>query len=140
MDNDQNQQEQYDTEALDATQGLISRLSGQLDDLKKKQKEFREMLKGVYENDTQLNEAENKAQAITQEVKSRKADITATAEVQDIKMKITEVTEDLKLVQESLNTHLLNYYQMTNSMTVDLPDGTERDFVLKATLKPKKKS
>jgi hypothetical protein len=131
---------EFDADALTATQGLIGRLSGQLDELSTKQKELKNMLKNVFENDQQLAEAEVKAQDLNQEVKTRKLDLNQTQEVQDLKMKLSDITEDLKMVQESLNTHLLNYFQMTESTVVDMPDGTEREMDLKAKLKPPRKA
>ena len=139
MDANNNSNDQgIDTEALTATQGLIQRLSNQLDTLTKKQKELNDMLKGVFENDEKLQEADTVAQEANQTVKSRKKDLNDSQEVKDVKMKITDVREDVKMVKESLNTHLINYFQMTTSFLVDLPDGSEREMVIQARLKPKK--
>jgi predicted nucleic acid-binding Zn-ribbon protein len=132
--------EDFDSDALTVTQSLIGRLSVQMDDLTRKHKEFRDMLKGVFENDEVLAKAEEAAKEATQSAKSRKQDLKETAEVKDIKMKLAEAAEDIKMVKESLNIHLVNYFQMTNSMTVDMPDGTEREFKIEAKLKPKKMS
>ena len=125
-----------DDEALTATQGLIARLSSQLDQLKSKQRELKEMLTNVFDNDTTLAQAETVAKEAKQTATDRKKDLNQTQEVMDIKMKITDITEEVKMVQDSLNTHLLNYFQMTSSTIIDLPDGTEREIDLKARLKP----
>jgi hypothetical protein len=128
-----------DEDSLTATQNLIHRLSLQMDDLKTKQKEVADMIRGVFDNDETLNEAETVAKEATKQAKERKSDLNETAEIKDLKLKLFDIREDLKMVQESLNTHLVNYFQMTGSTAVDLPDGTEREFKLEAKLKPASK-
>jgi predicted nucleic acid-binding Zn-ribbon protein len=128
----------FDQETYNAVQNLIARLSAQLDELNQTVRSQREMLSNVYENDATLAEAKEKVQAIKNEEKAQQTKLAETEEVIGIKTKIAEITEDIKMVKESLNTHLLNYYQMTGSTTVDLPDGTEREFTVNANLKPKK--
>lgn len=128
----------FDQETYNAVQNLIARLSAQLDELNQTVRSQREMLSNVYENDATLAEAKEKVQAIKNEEKAQQSKLAETEEVIGIKTKIAEITEDIKMVKESLNTHLLNYYQMTGSTTVDLPDGTEREFTVNANLKPKK--
>lgn len=129
-----------DQDSLDATQSLIHRLSGQLDELKTKQKELTDMVKGIFDNDDKLSTAKNTADEATKEARTRKQEINETTEIKELHIKVADVKEDLKMVQESLNTHLVNYFQMTGSTAVDLPDGTEREFKLTARLKPAKKS
>lgn len=139
-DNDQDVQETLtvDNDTLTASQNLIGRLGVQLDDLKQKQKEVREMIKGVFENDEGLTEAETKAEEVTQTIKDRKSQLNESAEIKELKIKLAEINEDMKLVQESLTAHLVNYFQLTGSTSVDLPDGSEREFELLAKLKPKR--
>lgn len=129
----------FDQETYNAVQNLIARLSAQLDELNQNVRSQREMLSNVYENDATLAEAKEKVQAIKNEEKAQQSKLAETEEVIGIKTKIAEISEDIKMVKDSLNTHLLNYYQMTGSTTVDLPDGTEREFTVNANLKPKKK-
>lgn len=128
----------FDQETYNAVQNLIARLSAQLDELNQNVRSQREMLSNVYENDATLAEAKEKVQAIKNEEKAQQSKLSETEEVIGIKTKIAEISEDIKMVKDSLNTHLLNYYQMTGSTTVDLPDGTEREFTVNANLKPKK--
>lgn len=136
---DDNKPPDFDQESFDAVQALIQRLSTQLDTLKTKQQELNQMLKNVFENDEDLQQAEIVAKEQSVAVKDRKSQITQTNEVMELKMKIVDIREDLKMVQESLNTHLLNYYQMTNSMTFPTESGGEREFKIEAKLKPQKK-
>lgn len=128
-----------DVESLTAVQGLIERLSNQLDELLQKQKEFSSMIKSIIDNDEQLAKAVTAAEELTSEIKTRKQALQESPEIKELKVKVADVKEDIKMVQESLTTHLVNYFQMTGSTAVDLPSGDEREFVLKARMKPKKK-
>lgn len=129
----------FDQESFDATQNLIYNLGEQLDEINDDLREYREMIKNVYENDETLQEAKQVADEAKQVMKERKNDLNNTQEVKELKAKMGDAKEERKMLQESLQNHLLNYYQMTGgSTTVDLPDGSERDYSLKAKLKRKK--
>jgi predicted nucleic acid-binding Zn-ribbon protein len=124
-----------DPEALDATQNLIIRLTQQLEDLEKQQKDIKDMLKGVFDNDEALAKAQEVAEEQLKTAKSRRTEIAGSQQAIDFKVKIADLAEDIKMIMESLNTHLLNYYQLTGSQTVDFPGGEEREMVIKAKLK-----
>jgi hypothetical protein len=127
-----------DAESLTATEGLIQRLSSQLDELKIKQKELADMLKGVFDNDETFTTAQTAATESQKAVKDRLADLNGGEEVQTLRGKLTDIREDLKMVQDSLNIHLVNYFQMTGATSFPTSDGNERDFTLQAKLKPVK--
>ncbi len=124
-----------DPVALDATQNLIIRLTQQLEDLQKKQKDLKDMLKGLFDNDETLQKAEADAEAQLKTAKSRKTEVGQSSQAIELKNKIADANEDIKLIMESLNTHLLNYYQLTGSTAVDFPGGEEREMVIRAKLK-----
>ena len=132
---DQVETQAIDPTTLDATQNLIIRLSQQLEDLQKKQKDLKDMLKGIFDNDEGLQKAQTEAEAQLKTAKSRKNEIGQSAQAIDLKNKIADANEDIKLIMESLNTHLLNYYQLTGSTAVDFPGGEEREMVIRAKLK-----
>ena len=46
--------------------------------------------------------------------------------------------DEVKEIEEALNTHLLNYYQQTGVKTVDLSDGAQRSFKITAKVSSKK--
>lgn len=129
-----------DPETLQATESLIQRLSNQLDELKTKQKELREMLKGIFDNDEELTKALEVSKEAATALKDRQSHLNTTTEVKELKAKITDVREDTKMVQDSLNLHLVNYFQLTGTQSFPTVDGNEREFTLKAQLKPVKKS
>ncbi len=124
-----------DPVALDATQNLIIRLTQQLEDLQKKQKDLKDMLKGLFDNDENLQKAQAEAEAQLKTAKSRKTEVGQSSQAIELKNKIADASEDIKLIMESLNTHLLNYYQITGSTAVDFPGGEEREMVIRAKLK-----
>jgi len=140
MDDNTTTKPAIDAEALDATQNIIVRLSDQLDELRKQQKELGNMVKSVFDNDEKFQTAQNTATEASKEAKGRKQELNQTSEIKELQMKVADLKEDLKMVEESLNTHLLNYYQMTGSTIVDQPDGTEREFKVTARMKPRKSS
>lgn len=124
-----------DAETLDATQNLIIRLTQQLEDLQKQQHDLKEMLKNIFDNDDKLQQAQQIVDEQSKTARSRKTEISQTPQAIELKMKIADMSEDLKMVMESLNTHLLNYYQLTGSKAVDFPGGEEREMVIRARLK-----
>lgn len=128
-----------DIESLTAVQGLIERLSNQMDELQQKQKDLSSMIKAIVDNDEGLQKVMQTAEEITADIKSKRQAIQEFPEVKELKLKLADVKEDIKMVYDSLNTHLVNYFQMTGSTAVDLPSGDEREFILNTRMKPKKK-
>jgi hypothetical protein len=128
--------EPIDAESLTATEGLVQRLSSQLDELKVKQKELADMLKGIFDNDEEFTKAQTIATESQKALKDRQASLNGSQQVQELRTKITDLREDMKMVQDSLNTHLVNYFQMTGTTSFPTGDGNEREFSLLAKLKP----
>jgi hypothetical protein len=124
-----------DADTLDATQNLIIRLTQQLEDLQKQQRDLKEMLKNVFDNDDRLQAAQQIVDEQSKTAKTRKTELAQTPQVIELKMKIADMSDDLKMVMESLNTHLLNYYQLTGSKAVDFPGGEEREMIIRARLR-----
>lgn len=125
-------------ESLTSLQNLIERNANELDRLSSEQKQLRESLKNVFENNAPLAEAESKAQTVTQELKQIKESLDNSPEVRQLKLKLSELKEEMKEIEESLNNHLINLFQMTGSNSFDTSDGDQREFVVRAKVKPKK--
>ena len=125
-------------ENLTALQNLIERNADELDRLHQKQKELRESLKNVFENDAQLTEAEDQVAEITRQLKERKQNLDNSPEVRQLKLKLGEIKEEVKEIEETLNNHLINLFQLTGSSSFDTSDGDQREFVVRAKVKPKK--
>lgn len=125
-------------ETLNSLQSVIERNADQLDTIKKKLKEFREQLRNVFENDTSLAEAQEQAAQFTQQVKEQKAKLQTDPQVTSLKVKIGELNEQKKEIEEALSDHLVNYYALTNSRSFDTSDGDQREFEIKASVKRKR--
>lgn len=148
LDNDENGAEATDEAGVDemtdmggyeAVKGLIQRMSVQLDELKEKQKDLRERLKNIQDNDAQLGELEIQAKEAATAFKKRKKDLMDSLEAREVKAKLTEANEEAKEIKESLTHHLLNYYQITGTQSFETPAGGEREFSFAAKIKPAKK-
>ncbi len=125
-------------ESLMAIQNIIQRYSIEFDDVNVKLKDIREMMKNLFDNDAELQELEEQAKTVTQDARNRKQRVKESPESVELQMKMKELKEEQNEIQETLNNHLLRYYQMTGSQVIEEPDGTEREFKVQARLKAKK--
>ncbi len=122
-------------ETLTHLQNVIERNVSELKRLKDEIKLKRESLKSVLENDTELAEAQVQAEAVTQQVKERRAKLQSDPQSASLKAQIAETNQEKKEVEEALNNHLLNYYSLTNSMSIDTSDGDQLEFKVRASIK-----
>jgi DNA repair exonuclease SbcCD ATPase subunit len=122
-------------ETLTHLQSVIERNVSELKRLKEELKLKRESLKSVFENDTELGEAQAQAEVMTKQLKERKAALQSNPQSISLKTQIAEVNQEKKEVEEALNNHLLNYYSMTNSMSIDTSDGDQLEFKVRASIK-----
>ena len=58
----------------------------------------------------------------------------------DLQNKVTEFNAEKKELQEALNNHLLNLFQITGTKTFDMSSGEQREFSIRASLLSGKKS
>lgn len=124
-------------ETLQYLQGLIERNAEQLKAVREQLKHKRESLENILENDQELSQAEEAAKAQVLEVKQRKSALQSSPEAVNIKNELLELREQIAEIEDTLNAHLLNYYQLTNSTSFDTSDGDQWDFTVKAKLKTK---
>lgn len=124
-------------DTLLSLQNLIERNANELDRLNGEIKEMRQSLKNIFDNDPALNEATEIAQKATVDIKERKQQIDNNPEVRQIKLKMADIKEETKEIEETLNSHLINLFQLTGSNSFDTSDGDQREFVLRAKVKPK---
>ena len=122
-------------ETLQYLQNLIERNATQLKTVRDELREKRESLQNILENDQELTEAETVAKAQVDAVKQRKATLQSSPESINLKNEVGELREKLHEIEDTLNSHLLNYYQLTNSTSFDTSDGDQWDFTVKAKLK-----
>lgn len=122
-------------ETLTTLQSVIERNAHEAKRIKDVLKEKRESLRSIFENDTQLSEAQAELEKHQQELKARKVQLITSPETVAVQTQLAELKEQLKEVEEALNSHLLNYFQLTNSTSFDTTDGDQWDFVVSAKLK-----
>lgn len=126
-------------ETLLSLQNVIERNVSELDRLKEQMKSYRESMKNIMDNDETLSDAQDQVTAISQKVKERKAQLQSSQEVNQLKANIAEITERKKEIEEALNTHLLNIYQLTGVKTFDTSTGETREFEIRASVKSGRK-
>lgn len=122
-------------ETLISLQNLIERNANELDRMKDAVKELRQQLKNIFENNVQLTEAEQMAEEVTTKVKELRQSVDNQPEVRQIKLKLTDLKEEMKEIEETLNSHLIHLFQLTGSNSFDTSDGDQREFELKARVK-----
>jgi uncharacterized UPF0160 family protein len=127
-------------DTLQSLQNVIERNADELDRIKEEMQIQREALKNVFENDAQLSEVTAEAATVTNKVKERKSQIQNSPEILQYKTKIGELTEQKKEIEEALNNHLLNLFQITGTKTFDTMSGRQREFSVRASLKGNKKT
>jgi len=124
--------------ALSSLQNVIERNANELQRLSDELKEKREMMKNVFENDTELATAEEQVSLIATQVKERKAKLQADPQVTTLKVQVGELNQQKKEIEETLSNHLVNYYQMTHSTSFDTSDGDQWEFKISAKVKSRK--
>ncbi|HYD35682.1 MAG TPA: hypothetical protein VD999_06445 [Vitreimonas sp.] len=127
-------------QTLTSLQNVIERNANELERLGEEIKHKRESLKNIFENDTQLGEAEAQMQVVSEQLKERKAKLQSDPQVTSLKVQIGEINEQKKELEETLSNHLVNYYQLTNSTSFDTSDGDQWEFNIRAKVKPRKKA
>lgn len=124
-------------DTLATLQQVIERNAHEAKRIKEVLKEKRESLRSIFENDAQLAVAQEEADKASQAFKQRKVQVQSSPETVAVQTQLADLKEQLGEIEESLNSHLLNYFQLTNSMSFDTSDGDQWDFVVSAKLKSK---
>ncbi|PIR61807.1 MAG: hypothetical protein COY81_01480 [Candidatus Pacebacteria bacterium CG_4_10_14_0_8_um_filter_43_12] len=120
-------------------QNIIERNANELLRISSELRELREGLKNVFENDAELTEAQDQAEVIIQAVKQRRTQLQNNPQITSLKVKIGDLNEQKKEVEETISNHLVNYFALTNSKSFDTSDGDQWEFDIKAKVKPRKK-
>lgn len=121
-----------------ATQAIIERQAARLDSLKGDLKQINDSLRSILDNDAELSQMEMELKEAGKKQKERKAKLVQSAESTQLKYKLKEVREQMKELEESLNNHLLNYYQLTGTKVFDTSSGEQREFRVTAKILSKK--
>jgi chromosome segregation ATPase len=126
-------------ETLSSLQGVIERNAEHLETIANEMKVKREEMKNVFDNDSQLDEAQTQAKESTSKVKERRAALQSDPQVTSLKVQIGELSQQKKEIEETLSNHLVNYYSLTNSKSFDTSDGDQWEFSVRAKVKSRKK-
>jgi len=126
-------------ETLNSLQNLIERRALQVEEIKEKLRDSRAMLRDVFDNDETLTEVQEELKTHSLKVKERKSQLSSNPEAMSLKLKIGELRDEQKELEETLSNHLVNYHSMTNSNSFDTSDGDQWEFSIKARIKPRKK-
>jgi len=124
---------------LNSLQSLIERHAEHLETIAHEMKQRRESLKNVFENDSQLSEAQEVAKEQTVKVKERRSALQSDPQVTSLQVQIGELNQQKKEIEETLSNHLVSYYSMTNSTSFDTSDGDQWEFTIKARVRARKK-
>lgn len=124
---------------LNSLQNLIEKHANSLTELTNQIREKRQMLKNVFDNDTQLAEAQEEASKFSTQMKERKSQLQFDPQVTKLKVEIGETNEQKKELEETLSNYLINYHQLTNSTSFDTSDGDQWEFSIRAKIKAKKR-
>ncbi|NCN03568.1 MAG: hypothetical protein GW942_00670 [Candidatus Pacebacteria bacterium] len=127
-------------ETLSSLQGVIERNAEHLETIANEMKLKREEMKNVFDNDSQLDEAQTQAKESTSKVKERRAALQSDPQVTSLKVQIGELSQQKKEIEETLSNHLVNYYSLTNSKSFDTSDGDQWEFSVRAKVKSRKNS
>jgi len=126
-------------ETLTALQNLIEKNATSLANIGDELKQKRESLRSVFDNDTELSEAAEEAEAQKTKVKERRTKIQTSPQALSLKTEISNLNEEKKEIEESLSDYLINYHSLTNSTSFDTSDGDQWEFKIRARIKPRKK-
>lgn len=126
-------------ESLTYLQQIIERNAQELERIQDELKQKRESLRSVFENDPQLAETQEQAEAVSMQVKERKSQLQNSPQATQLKNGIGELNEQKKDLEETLSNHLVNYYALTNSTSFDTSDGDQWEFKIKAKVNPRRK-
>jgi DNA repair exonuclease SbcCD ATPase subunit len=122
-------------ETLNALQGVIERSARELQALNKKLKEKRELVKNTFDNNQDLAAVEEKAKAITTELKEQKSKVANDPTLVNLKLELAELAQEKREIEETLSSHLVNYHQLTGSTSFDTSDGDQWEFKISARVK-----
>ena len=129
---------QMQTDTLSALQSLLERQTERVDDLRRKIRAVNESMKSIIDNDEKLAEVSQAAEKASQDMNARKKTLTESPEFRDQRSKTVELKDELKELEESLNSHLISYFQQTGVKTFDTTGGDQREFKVYAKVLPKK--
>ncbi len=125
-------------ETILSLQNLIEKYARQLQELNKQLAEKKDSYRNFFNNDVELNEAQEKAKELTKFIKKRKAELRSHPQIVELSSEIKQLNEEKKELEQSLSNYLVTYHALTNSNSFDTSEGDQWEFEIKAKIKPKR--
>lgn len=126
-------------QTLQSLQNVIERNARELSRIEDELKQKRESLKSLFENNSDLAEAEQVLEVQSQAVKEKRAKVQSDPQATTLKVQIGELSQQKKETEETLSDHLVNYHSLTHSKSFDTSDGDQWEFDIRAKVKGNKK-
>lgn len=123
-----------DALSLPAIEGIIKRKVAQLNELKEKSTQLREMVDDVLLNDDDYNAAAEKVKEATKEKTAAKAKLMAQDAARTASDKLKDVKEEMKDIIEGLSANLREYERLAGTNQIELEDGDLRQIIMNAKL------
>lgn len=97
-------------------------------------KKHREMLEDSFNNDPTYRDHADKVKEAVKIRNATKAQITKQPAVMELKLKVNELSKDVKEAKQSLSDYLTNYQKLTGLDSFETPDGQVRQIIYTAKL------
>jgi hypothetical protein len=108
----------------------LSGIAKRRDELKK----YREMLASTLANDESFRDLEQKAKDAAKEKNKRKSELMSAVEVKEAQTKVTELTSEIKEMDEALSDYASEYERMSGSNEIETDDGEVHEIIYIAKL------
>lgn len=105
-----------------------------INDLKEEIGKVKALYDESLEDDNSLQEAEEQAEKIKNELKERKLKVFAKPEVQEMNFKLKELKDELKENNEILAQELADYYKESGSLQITDEEGNQKRIKFSAKL------
>ena len=126
--------DKFDIRSFESTRNLIAKQLQLLEKIKQEIKQHRESMQAILDNDPQYGELENQTKEYQNKLKQRKLQLLESQNARKIKLKIAELSDERRDIEESLTAHLLDLYQATGVMEFEDQEGHLWTYQLKARI------
>lgn len=121
-------------ETTSVIRSIALRQMGRLKELKGQQRDLKESMTNLMDNNKDLQDILAQAETMLQRIKDEKSKVKTGREYSQLNIKEKELRSEIKDIQESLNNHLVNYSRMTGSNFIEDEEGKEIEFKVRIKL------
>lgn len=123
-----------DAMSLPAIEGIIKRKVSQINELKEKTTQLREMVDDVLLNDDEYNAAAEKVKEATKEKSAARTKLMAQDAARTAADKLKDAKEEMKDLMQGLSANLREYERLAGTNQIELDDGDLRQIIMNAKL------